>query len=160
MEQPAMCKLPLMRPVAIYPRICPSNLTYRKVNPAEAPILIMALTSDRYTPGQMYDAGSTILAQKLSQVDGVGQVIVGGSSLPGIRVELNPTALNQYSIGLTDVQTILSATNVNRPKENLQLHNRTAQIYTNDQIFKAHEYKPLIIAFKNGAPVRLADAFH
>src|SRR5690242_11389326 len=94
----------------------PGNPTYRKVNPADAPILILALTSDIMSRGQMYDAASTILQQKLSQVQGVGQVFVGGSSLPAVRVDLNPEALNKYGIGLEDVRAVLAATNVRRPR--------------------------------------------
>ena len=101
------------------PPTLPSNPTYRKVNPAEAPILIIALTSDTVGTAQMYDAASTILQQKLSQVEGVGQVFVGGSSLPAVRVDLNPTALNKYGISLEDVRGVLSSTNINRPKGQL-----------------------------------------
>ncbi len=98
------------------PIALPNNPTYRKVNPADAPIFILALTSDTKSRGQMYDAASSILQQKLSQIEGVGQVIVGGGSLPAVRVELNPMALNKYGIGLGDVRRVLSSTNVNRPK--------------------------------------------
>ncbi len=139
----------------------PANLigtpTYRKVNPADAPVLILALTSDVYTTGQMYDYASTILAQKLSQVDGVGQVTVGGSSLPAVRVELNPTALNQYKISLDQVRATLAAANVNRPKGQLSNGILSSEIKTNDQIFKAYQYGPLIVSYKNGRPVRLSD---
>jgi len=139
----------------------PANLigtpTYRKVNPADAPILIIALTSDHYNEGQMYDLASTILAQKLSQVEGVGQVSVGGSSLPAVRVELNPTALNKYGIGLGQVRATLAAANVNRPKGQLSNGVLTSEIKTNDQIFKAYQYQPLILAYENGRPVRLSD---
>src|SRR5438270_1941868 len=96
---------------SLLPSGLPSNPTYRKVNPADAPVMILALTSDTLTQGQMYDAGSTIIAQKLSQIAGVGQVQVGGSSLPAVRVELNPPALNKYGIGFEDVRTVLAATN-------------------------------------------------
>jgi hydrophobe/amphiphile efflux-1 (HAE1) family protein len=139
------------------PAALPSNPTYRKVNPADAPILILALTSDTVTREKMYDAASTILQQKLSQVEGVGQVIVGGSSLPAVRVELNPTALNKYGIGLDDVRNSLSSTNVNRPKGQLADGSRTWEIKTNDQLFKAEQYRPLIIAYRSGAAVRLSD---
>src|SRR5262249_22599384 len=98
------------------PANLPSNPTYRKVNPADAPVLILALTSETATKGQMYDAASTILQQKLSQVEGIGQVQVGGSSLPAVRVELNPTALNKYGIGTGDVRTMLANANANSPK--------------------------------------------
>src|SRR5262245_53708905 len=94
----------------------PNNPTYRKVNPADAPIMVLTLTSDTMTRGQMYDVASTVVAQRLSQVRGVGQVSVGASSLPAVRAELNPTALNAYGIGLSDVRTALATANANRPK--------------------------------------------
>lgn len=139
------------------PAALPSNPTYRKVNPADAPILIVALTSDTVSRERMYDAASTILQQKLSQVEGVGQVIVGGGSLPAVRVELNPTALNKYGIGLDDVRTAIINTNANRPKGQLANENRTWEIKTNDQLYKAEEYKPLIVTYRSGAVVRLSD---
>ena len=135
----------------------PSNPTYRKVNPADAPVMIIALTSAMLDRGQMYDAASTILAQKLSQVKGIGQVTVGGSSLPAVRVELNPTALNKYAIGLDEVRAAINATNANRPKGTVEDGDRQWQIYANDQAKKASEYMPLIVAYRNGAAVRLAD---
>jgi multidrug efflux pump len=115
----------------------PSNPNYRKVNPADAPIMIISLTSEKLDRGQMYDAASTILAQKLSQVPGIGQVTVGGSSLPAVRVELNPTALNKYAIGLDEVRTAINATNANRPKGTVEDGDRQWQIYANDQARKA-----------------------
>jgi multidrug efflux pump len=139
------------------PSNLPGNPTYRKVNPADSPIMIIALTSDTYTKGQMYDAASTILAQKLSQVSGVGQVSVGGSSLPGVRVEVNPTALNKYGIGLEDIRTVLGAANSNVPKGHLADATRTWTIDDNDQLFHAVDYRPLIIAYRNSAPVRVSD---
>lgn len=139
------------------PSDLPSNPTYRKVNPADAPILIMALTSDFYSKGQMYDIASTTLEQKISQVEGVGQVIVGGSSLPGVRVELNPTQLNSYGIGLNTVANALNAANVNIPKGQISTDQRTSEITADDQLFKAYQYRPLIIAYRNGNPVRLSD---
>src|SRR6185503_7695984 len=131
------------------PTNLPSHPTYRKVNPADAPILILSLTSNIYTRGQMYDAASTILQQKISQIDGVGQVNLGGSSLPAVRVELNPTALNHYGIALNNVQTMLSSVNVNKPKGQLQYLDQTAEIVTTDQIFRAYQYKPLILSYRN-----------
>src|SRR5438105_1607343 len=119
------------------PVALPSNPTYRKVNPADAPIFILSLTSDTMSRGQMYDAASSILQQKLSQVQGVGQVIVGGGSLPAVRVDLNPMALNKYGIGLEDVRRVLSSTNVNRPKGQMTDGVRTWEIRTNDQLYKA-----------------------
>ncbi len=139
------------------PSNLPSNPTYRKVNPADAPILIMALTSDFYSKGQMYDIASTTLEQKISQVDGVGQVIVGGSSLPGVRVELNPTQLNSYGIGLNTVANALNAANVNIPKGQISSSQKTSEITADDQLLKAYQYRPLIIAYRNGNPVRLSD---
>ena len=139
------------------PTNLPNNPTYRKINPADAPIMVIALTSKTYTRGQMYDAASTILAQKLSQLDGVGQVTVGGSSLPGVRVELNPNALNKYGLSLNDVRNTISASNTNIPKGKINNGAITSEIITNDQIFKASQYKPLIISYKNGSPVRISD---
>jgi len=139
------------------PPTLPSNPNYRKVNPAEAPILIIALTSDSVSTAQMYDAASTILQQKLSQVEGVGQVFVGGSSLPAVRVDLNPTALSRYGISLEDVRGVLSSTNINRPKGQLTDAVRTWEIQTNDQLRVAEQYRPLIVAYRAGAPVRLPD---
>ena len=110
-----------------------SNPTYRKVNPADAPILILALTSKTLTPGQMYDAASNILQQRLSQLDGIGQVIIGGAALPAVRVELNPHALFKYGIGLEDVRAALASANANSPKGAIEDGDRHCQIYTNDQ---------------------------
>jgi len=135
----------------------PNNPSYRKVNPADSPIMIVALTSDTLSRGQMYDAASSILQQKLSQLPGVGQVIVGGSSLPGVRVEMNPTALNQYGIPLETVRSALAATTQNRPKGQLGDEARVSEISSNDQLLKASEYAPLIIAYRSGRPVRLSD---
>jgi multidrug efflux pump len=134
-----------------------TNPTYRKVNPADAPILILALTSDTMRQGELYDAASTVLSQKLSQVDGIGEVVVGGSSLPAVRVELNPSALYKYGIGLEDVRAALASTNAHAPKGDIETGDRHYQIYDNDQATKAAEYRPLIIAYRNGAPVRLTD---
>ena len=135
----------------------PNNPTYRKVNPADAPIMVMTLTSDTMTRGQMYDVASTIVAQKLSQVRGVGQVTVGGSSLPAVRVELNPAALNAYGIPVSDVRTALAAANANRPKGLVESGERSWWIYANDQAKTAAEYVPLVVAYRNGAGVRLGD---
>jgi multidrug efflux pump len=141
----------------LLPTGLPSNPNYRKVNPADAPVMILALTSDSMTQGQMYDAADTILAQKLSQVKGIGQVSVGGSSQPAVRVELNPTALNKYGIGTADVRTTIAATNANRPKGMLEDGDKNWQIYANDQAKTAAEYMPLIVSYRNGAPVRVSD---
>jgi multidrug efflux pump len=134
-----------------------SNPTYHKVNPADAPVLILTLTSQTLTPGQLYDAAQTILAQKLSQVSGIGQVRIAGSSLPAVRVELNPNALFKYGIGLEDVRAALAAANANTPKGSIDVGGQRYQIYTNDQASKAAEFRGLIVAYRNGAPVRLQD---
>jgi len=139
------------------PANLPNNPTYRKVNPADTPIMILSLTSDVKSKGQMYDVASTVLAQKLAQVEGVGQVTVGGSSLPAVRVELNPTALNKYGVSLEQVRTALGAANSNVPKGHLADSTRTWTITANDQLFKAADYKPLVIVFRNSAPVRVGD---
>ncbi|MFB9981778.1 efflux RND transporter permease subunit [Mesorhizobium kowhaii] len=134
-----------------------SNPTYRKVNPADAPILILTLTSDTLSKGQLYDAASTVLAQKLSQVDGVGEVSVGGSSLPAVRVELNPQALYNYGIGLEDVRAALASANAHSPKGAIDVGPQRYQIYANDQANHADAYRSLVVAYRNGAPVRLSD---
>jgi len=138
------------------PSTLKSNPTYRKVNPSDSPIMILALTSDTMSKGQMYDIASTTLQQKLSQVNGIGQVSVGGAALPGVRVELNPHTLNKYGISLEQVRTALSATNANRPKGYVEDGDKQWQIYTNDQAKKAIDYLPLIIGYKNGAPIQLS----
>ncbi|MFL6582529.1 MAG: multidrug efflux RND transporter permease subunit [Burkholderiales bacterium] len=142
---------------ALLPTGLPSNPTYRKVNPADSPVLILSLTSDSLTRGQMYDAASSILAQKLSQIDGIGQVSVGGSSLPAVRVELIPSALHKYGIGTGEVRTALAAANANRPKGMVEDDARHWQISANDQAKQAAEYLPLIVAYRNGAAVHLSD---
>lgn len=134
-----------------------TNPTYRKVNPADAPILILSLTSDTMTRGNLYDAASTVLAQKLSQVDGIGEVVVGGSSLPAVRAELIPQALYKYGVGLEDVRAALASANAHSPKGGIDVDNQRYQIYANDQANKAEDYKSLIVAYRNGAPVRLTD---
>ena len=139
------------------PANLPSNPSYRKVNPSDAPIMILALTSDSVSKPKMYDAASSILAQKLSQVKGVGQVFVGGGALPAVRAELNPLSLNKYGISLAQVRTVLSGTNVNRPKGILSNDSTSWEIHANDQISKAADYRNLIISYKSGAAVRLSD---
>ena len=134
-----------------------SNPIYRKVNPADAPILILALASKTLTQGQLYDAASNVLQQRLSQMDGVGQVLVGGSALPAVRVELNPAALFNYGIGLEDVRAALASANANSPKGAIEEGGRHYQLYTNDQATHATDYRPLIIAYRDGAPVGLTD---
>ena len=134
-----------------------TNPTYKKVNPADAPILVLTLTSDTLTRGNLYDAASTVLAQKLSQVDGIGEVVVGGSSLPAVRAELIPQALYKYGVGLEDVRAALSSANAHSPKGGIDVGNERYQIYANDQASKADDYKGLIVAYRKGAPVRLSD---
>src|SRR4029450_7037683 len=132
------------------PAALPGNPRYWKVNPADAPILILSLTSDIVSRGHVYDVATSILQQKLAQIDGVGLVHVGGGSLPAVRVDLNPTALNKYGIGLGEVRQVLTGTNVNRPKGQLTADDRTWEIKTNDQLHTAAEYMPLIVAYRNG----------
>src|ERR1017187_2880119 len=139
------------------PTNLPSNPTYRKVNPADSPIFMLALTSDVLGKGQMYDAASTIMAQKIAQVQGVGQVNVGGSALPGVRIELNPAALNKYGIGLEQVRSTLATANANAPKGHFADAYRIWEVGANDQMFRAVEYAPLIVGYKNGNAIRVSD---
>jgi multidrug efflux pump len=139
------------------PANLPANPTYRKVNPADSPILILGMTSKIYDRGPMYDAASTIVQQSLSQVEGVGQVTVGGSSLPGVRVELNPTQLNNFGLGLQDVNSMLSTQNANLAKGQITNGHVTQDIVANDQLMKAAYYKPLIVGYHNGAAIKLSD---
>jgi multidrug efflux pump len=134
-----------------------SNPTYRKINPADAPVMILALTSSTLTGGQIYDSASTIMEQKLLQVDGIGDVTIGGGSLPAVRVELNPRALFQYGIGLEDVRAALSAANANSPKGAIEQGDGRYQIYVNDTARLASDYQSLIVAYRNNAAVRLQD---
>ncbi len=134
-----------------------SNPTYHKMNPADAPIMILTLTSATLTTGQLYDSADTILSQKLSQVSGIGEVQIGGSSLPAVRVELNPTVLFKYGIGLEDVRAALASANANTPKGSIDVGGARYQLYTNDQASKASQYQNLIVAYRNKAPVRLSD---
>ncbi len=134
-----------------------NNPTYRKVNPADAPILILALTSDTLRQGELYDAASTVLSQKLSQVEGIGEVTVGGSALPAVRVELNPHALFKYGIGLEDIRAALANANAHSPKGTIDVGDRSYQLYDNDQANRAADYANLVVAYRNGAPVHLSD---
>ncbi len=134
-----------------------SNPQYRKVNPAEQPLLVISLTSDTLDRGQLYDSAATVMQQRLAQVKGVGDVTISGSSLPAVRVELNPRALFKYGIGLEDVRAALSAANANAPKGAIEQGDRRYQIYTNDQARVAASYQNLVVAFRNGAAVRLQD---
>ena len=142
---------------SLLPSQLPSRPKYRKLNPSDSPILILALTSEVISRGKMYDLASTILAQKISQIDGIGQVTVGGSSLPAVRVELNPSLLSKYGISLDDVRTAIVQTNVSRPKGALESPTQHWQVQANDQATRANDYNPLIVAYRNGAPVRIAD---
>ena len=135
----------------------PNNPTYRKVNPADAPILVLALTSQYNTRGQMYDLASTILAQKLSQIDGVGEVLVGGSSLPAVRIEANPYQLDNAGISLNSIAQTIKNENINIAKGQLTINNNQSQILTNDQLFTAAQYRPLIVGYQNGQALRLSD---
>lgn len=142
------------------PANLPNNPVYRKVNPADAPIMIIALTSDKYTPGQMYDVASTILQQKILRIEGVGQVNVGGSSLPAVRVEINSRALNKYGIGFNQLATTIASANVNVAKGQWTQKDSISVINNNDKLRKAREYAPLIISYVNNQPVRLSDVAH
>ena len=131
------------------PTNLPSIPSYKKVNPADAPVLILAITSDAYDRGPMYDAASSILQQKLSQVEGVGQVTVGGSALPAVRVEVNPVLLNSFGLGLEDVRTVLGNANTNHPKGSVSDDKHTYTLAATDQLLKAAEYKKLIVTYRN-----------
>ena len=134
-----------------------SNPTYRKANPAASPVIILALTSKTKTPGQIYDAVSNIVSQRLSQVDGVGDVEIGGGSLPAVRIELLPFALSRYGISTDDVRAAIQASNANRPKGTVQGDGRKLQIYTQTPALRASDYASMVIAWRNGAAVRLQD---
>jgi multidrug efflux pump len=135
----------------------PSNPTWRKSNPSDAPIFILALTSNIYDRGHMYDAASTILLQKFSQIQGVGQVSVGGSSLPAVRVDVNPTQLNSYGFSMPDVANMLKAQNSNLAKGQISGDQTSADILANDQLLTAEYYRPLVVGYHNGAAVKLSD---
>jgi len=139
------------------PANLPGNPTYRKVNPADAPVMILALTSDTITLPGMYDAADSILAQKLAQIEGVGQVFVGGGARPAVRAEVNPTLLNKLGVGLDTVRTALGSANANRPKGSLSGALNAWTVNANDQIFRADQYRKLIVSYDNGAAVRLSD---
>jgi multidrug efflux pump len=139
------------------PANLPNNPSYRKVNPADAPILVMTLTSDLVDRGRMYDLAASVLQQKLAEVQGVGQVTIGGGTLPAVRVEVNPLAVFDSGLGLEDVRTVLSGANANRPKGDLSNDERLWSIASTDQLLTAEEYRPLVVAYRNGATVRLGD---
>ena len=139
------------------PANLPGNPTYRKVNPADSPIMIIGLTSKKFDTGKLYDVASTVMSQKLSQIQGVGQVSVGGSSLPSVRVDVNPTQLNNYGLTIANVQAVLSTQNADLAKGQLSDGYVTADIVANDQISSAAEYKPIVVGYHNGGAVRLSD---
>src|SRR5439155_22654733 len=139
------------------PANLPSNPFYRKTNPADSPVLILSLTSEAVDRARMYDLASSILQQKLSQVPGVGRVVVGGGALPAVRVAVNPTVLNGYGMSLEDVRAVLSTANANRPKGEIVDNGRAWTLNTTDQLLQAADYKPVIISYRQGAAVRLAD---
>jgi multidrug efflux pump len=142
---------------AYLPANLPSNPSYRKVNPADSPIMILGLTSDKYGPAKLYDVASTIMVQKLSQVQGVGQVNAGGGALPSVRVEANPTQLASYGLTLANLQSVLSLQNADMPKGQISNGAVTADIIANDQISLAADYRPLVVGYKNGAAIHLSD---
>jgi len=139
------------------PANLPANPTYRKVNPADAPIMILGLTSDKYPTYKLYDEASTVISQKLSQIQGVGQVVAGGGALPSVRVEVNPTLLESHGLTLANVQSVLSLQNSDSARGRLANNAITADIITNDQISDAEQYKPLVIGYNNGTAIRLSD---
>ena len=139
------------------PANLPGNPTYRKVNPGDAPIMILGLTSDIYGPDKMYDAASTVMQQKISQISGVGQVNVGGGALPSVRVEVNPTKLASYGLTMASLRSVLSLQNSNLARGRISNGNTSADIVVNGQISKAEDYQPLIVGYRNGATVRLSD---
>ncbi len=139
------------------PANLPGNPTYRKVNPADSPIMIIGLTSKKFDTGKLYDVASTVMSQKLSQINGVGQVSVGGSSLPSVRVDVNPTQLNQYGLTIANVQAVLSTQNADLAKGQIIDGYTTADITANDQISTAEDYKPIVVGYHNGGAVRLSD---
>ena len=134
-----------------------SNPTYRKANPSDSPVIILALTSDTKTPGQIYDAVSNVVAQRLAQVSGVGDVEIGGGSLPAVRISANPFLLNQYGVAMEDVRAAIQSANANRPKGALEGNGQRYQIYTTGAGRKAADYAGLVVAWRNGAPIRLSD---
>jgi multidrug efflux pump len=139
------------------PANLPGNPTYRKVNPADAPIMILGLTSDKFGPAKLYDEASTVIAQKLSQIQGVGQVSVGGGALPSVRVDANPTQLASYGLSMANLQSVLSLQNSDLAKGQITDGTLTADILANDQISQAEDYKPVVVGYKNGAAIHLSD---
>lgn len=142
---------------SLLPPALPFNPVYRKINPADAPIMVLAMTSDTKNPGEIYDAASTVVAQRLSQVEGVGQVLVGGGSLPAVRVELQSPSLQKYGLSVESLRTTIANNNVNIPKGLIENDQQRWQIDANDQAKAARDYRPLVVAYKNGIPIRLQD---
>lgn len=142
---------------ALLPTGLPSLPTYRKINPADSPIMILSLTSATLTRGQMYDAASTVLAQRLSQVNGIGQVVIGGGALPAVRIDVDPTALNHAGLSLEDVRASIGNSHAYRPLGSVEKDGRQWQIGANDQAVRAADYRPMIITYRNGAAVRMGD---
>src|SRR5271167_4061486 len=143
--------------VGFLPANLPSLPSYRKINPADQPILLMTLESDVVPRPQLYDIASSVFAQKLSQVKGVGQVSVGGSSLPAVRVEVNPQPVSRYNVGLDQICTFLQSSNSNLAKGALANSDVQVPLYSTDQLFLAKDYKDLVVVYRSGAPVRLSD---
>src|SRR5690348_4551933 len=142
---------------AYLPADLPSNPTYRKVNPADSPIMIIALTSNKLPPPALYDAASTILMQRISQIRGVGQVIVGGSSAPSVRIDVNPTQIQHFGLSLENIRTAIAAQTTNLAKGSFSDAHRTWLIDANDQLMQAVDYRPLLVKYGNGAAVKLSD---
>jgi multidrug efflux pump len=139
------------------PANLPSNPTYRKVNPADSPIMIIGLTSDKYGPDKLYDEASTVVEQKLSQIAGVGQVSAGGGALPSVRVEVDPHKLGSYGLTMANLQSVLSLQNTNLARGQITNGDQSADIVVNGQLSHAADYQPIVVGYKNGAAVRLAD---
>ena len=139
------------------PANLPANPIYRKVNPADAPIMILGLTSDKYGPATLYDEASTVIEQKLSQIQGVGQVTAGGGALPSVRVDANPTKLASHGLTVANLQSVLSLQNADLAKGQISDGIVTADILANDQISLADDYKPLVVGYQRGAAIRLSD---
>ncbi len=142
---------------ALLPSGLPSNPTYRKINPADSPVMVLALTSHVLTQGQLYDLASSVLAQRIAQLEGIGQVTVGGSALPAVRVALDPAALNHRGLGSEDIRRAIADANVNSPKGALSDGTRRWQLEADDQLSQAADYQPIIVSYRQGAAVRLAD---
>jgi len=142
---------------AYLPANLPTNPRYRKVNPSDQPILILSMQSDVVPTPQMYDIASSVFAQKLAQIEGVGQVQVGGSSLPAVRVEMNPQPVSKYNVGMDQVASFLASANANRPKGELTTDQFRWPLSTSDQLMEAKDYRNLVFLYRNGSPIRLSE---